>query len=61
MASDMRHHVYLVQELGGLWIVESLATSGLYGMTWYNFFITILKHLSLILSRALNNSNNNSI
>ena len=30
--SDMRHHVCLVQELGGLGIVESLATSGLYGM-----------------------------
>ena len=32
LASDMRHHVCLLQELGGLWIVESLATSGLYGM-----------------------------
>ena len=32
LASDMRHHVCLVQELGGLWIVESLAMSGLYGM-----------------------------
>ena len=32
LASDMRHHGCVVQELGGLWIVESLATSGLYGM-----------------------------
>ena len=32
LASDMRHHVCLVQKLSGLWIVESLATSGLYGM-----------------------------
>ena len=61
MASDMRHHVYLVQELDGLWIVENLATSGLYDMTWYSFSVIILKHLSLMLSRALNNSNNNSI
>ena len=34
LASDMRHHVFLVQELGGLWIVESLATSGLYSMVF---------------------------
>ena len=32
LASDMRHHVCLLQELDGLWIVESVATSGLYGM-----------------------------
>ena len=25
LASDMRYHVCLVQELGGLWIVKSLA------------------------------------
>ena len=62
MASYMRHHVCLVQELGLLWIVESLVTSGLYGMIflltrkWYNFFIIILKHLSLIFSHALNNN-----
>ena len=40
LASDMRHHVCLVQELGGLWIVESLATSGLYGIILFLLFKT---------------------
>ena len=48
----------------GLCIVESLAASGLYCMIFSltrNGVIIILKHLSVILSHSLNNSNNNNI
>ena len=59
----MRHHVYQVKswavhygESCSIWFVlDDILIDLSYGV------ITILKHLSLILSHSLNNSNNNNI